>query len=186
MKHIDLYCHSSAGKESFLKFCTKSKSWLEDGRPRELHSLPLTKWVVLTTGIKEYHCCLTETKMRVVKRMILPSYMMFFVAMVVSMATAWPSLMSFAMYGLFTAIFLAAVVAKHFEQRHVDEIFNPSVQDVVKEMGPAVAESGWDMKLMVNRGTYFPPKPTVSFLRFTPRPVDGSESEDPTCFSKLI
>ncbi|MGK3759960.1 MAG: hypothetical protein ACI8RD_012277, partial [Bacillariaceae sp.] len=156
---------------------TREQHWLEEGRPRELASLPLATWSLLTTSIKEYQRGLRESSNRVLRRIVLPTYFIWFVCLIISMmyieggdVVDGALISSISWYGLIIVLISSVFITKYYTQKHVVEVFHPAVQTVLQELDEKLIESGYDVKLFVQNGSWsFPtPKPTISFLRLTP------------------
>jgi len=183
---VDLYVHHSRGKSIFQTNLT----WLEEGRPRRLSSLPISTWTLLTTSIKEYQTGLARYATRIYLRMIMPIYMAWFLSLFVfDLETVHRSLNYhpgyIAMYylSLIGLITLAACVACQYKQYHVDQVFLPAVQTVLTELQPKLTEAGFEVALMVETGQWFG-KPSRAFLRFRPLNTGGDgggggDLEDP-------
>lgn len=77
---------------------------------------------------------------------------------------------SISWYGLIIVLISSVFITKYYTQKHVVEVFHPAVQTVLQELDEKLIESGYDVKLFVQNGSWsFPtPKPTISFLRLTP------------------
>ncbi|MGK3738157.1 MAG: hypothetical protein ACI90V_005004 [Bacillariaceae sp.] len=175
---VDLFIHSSRGKSRFWScLSTREQHWLEEGRPRELASLPLATWSLLTTSIKEYQRGLRESSNRVLRRIVLPTYFIWFVCLIISMmyieggdVVDGALISSISWYGLIIVLISSVFITKYYTQKHVVEVFHPAVQTVLQELDEKLIESGYDVKLFVQNGSWsFPtPKPTISFLRLTP------------------
>lgn len=168
-KSVDLYIHHSRGKGIF-----SYDAWLEEGRPRELSSLNLSTWSLLTTSIKEYQLGLRQYAGRIYVRMILPIYFLWFFFLFLFGSMDYDDgddglMIMYSWFGLIVMVVVSLMASKHFQQRHVDEVFNPAVQSVLDELAPKLTECGWDVVLMVETGRWCV-KPTKSFLRFTPLP----------------
>ncbi|CAB9504340.1 expressed unknown protein [Seminavis robusta] len=167
-RSVDLYIHNSRGKGIW-----KTQAWLEEGRPRELASLNIATWSLLTTSIKDYQLGLRQAKARIYVRMVLPMYFLWLMCLMG--ATSYTTIQEADMinlitsFGLIAMIFVSLMVSSHFQQVHVDEVFNPAVQSVLQELAPKLTEAGWEVTLMTEAGSWCR-RPTVSFLRFTPLP----------------
>ena len=185
---VDLYIHSSRGKSARFWSCcsTHEQRWLEEGRPRELSSLPLATWSLLTTSIKEYQRGLRESSTRILRRIILPTYFIWFLCLIVSMmyiesgdVADGALISSLSWYGLIIVLIASIFITKYYTEKHVVEVFHPAVQTVLQELDGQLVQAGYDVKLFVQEGGWsFPtPTPTVSFLRLTPLRNDNKDAE---------
>mmetsp|Transcript_5486 Transcript_5486/g.6054 ORF Transcript_5486/g.6054 Transcript_5486/m.6054 type:complete len:227 (-) Transcript_5486:176-856(-) len=176
-KPVDLFIHSSRGKSRFWSCFSAHELWLEEGRPRDLSSLPLATWSLLTTSIKEYQRGLHELNIRIIRRFILPTYFIWFFCLMISMMyieegniTQGTLVSAISWYGLLIVLFASVFISKYYTQKHVDEIFHPAVKLVLEELDGQLMECGYEVRLFVQEGSYSCPTstPTISFLRFTP------------------
>ena len=168
-RSIDLYVYQSRGKGLW-----SNDKWLEDGRPRELSNLNLSTWSLLTTSIKEYQTGLRRHAAKIVLRMILPIYFLWFGSLfIVDLETLHgSSSVGFIMayyWCLIVLIWAAIMVGAHYKQIYVDTVFNPAVASVLEELAPKLTEAGFEVTFMVETGKRCQ-KPSKSFLRFTPLP----------------
>jgi hypothetical protein len=167
-RSVDLYIHHSRGKGIW-----SYHAWLEEGRPRELSSLNLSTWSLLTTSVKEYQLGLRQAAARVYVRMMLPMYVIWLLCTMglASYPTdATENLLSILIsFGFLGMIVVSMMVSSSFQQNYVDRVFNPAVQSVLDELEPKLTEAGYEVTLMVETGSWCV-KPTKSFLRFTPLP----------------
>ena len=170
-RNIDLYVHHSSGK--FAGLWGQDRPWLQDGRPRDLSDVSLATWSLLTTSIKEYQTGMRRYTTKIYLRMILPVYLIWVVSLFfVSLEGVHQSEEVFivAYYFIFVAIVVfAAMVAAHYKQKHVDEVFNPAVQTVIEELQDKLNECGYEVVFMVETGSWCQ-KASLGFLRFTPLP----------------
>jgi hypothetical protein len=184
---LDLYIHSSRGKSRFWScLSTHEQLWLEEGRPRELSSLPLATWSLLTTSIKEYQRGLRECSNRILRRIILPAYFIWFLCIILSTMYIEAGsvddgvlISSLSWYGLIIVLISSIFITKYYTQKHVVEVFHPAVQTVLQELDEQLIQSGYDVKLFVQDGSWScpTPKPTVSFLRLTPLRNENKDAE---------
>ena len=165
-RSIDLYVYNSRGKGLW-----SNDAWLEEGRPRELSSLNLATWSLLTTSIREYQTGLRRYTAKIALRMILPIYFLWFMSLFVvdleGVHSMDPVFIVAYYFSLIAMICLSFMVAAYFKQQHVDEVFNPAVQAVLQELNPKLLEAGYEVVLMVETGAWCQ-KPTKAFLRFSP------------------
>jgi len=184
-QHIDLFIfNAKRGKARFCEsWCSKSEAWLEEGRPRELSSLPLATWSLLTTSVKEYQRGLHEVRLRILRRIMLPTYLAWTIALVWLLAAYDEGnevegnfISAFSFFGLFLAILASVFVARRYTQNHAEEVFHPSIQTVLQELDRPLTEAGFEVRLMVEVSDGGG-KPVVSFLRFTPLRNDDKDAE---------
>jgi len=181
---IDLFIYNSKRGKSRLCDCWSSnpEMWLEEGRPRELSSLPLATWSLLTTSVKEYQRGLREVSLRILRRIMLPAYFGWLLALIWSGAAYGDGkeekgniVSAIAFFGLFFSIFASVFVVRHFTFRHARDIFHPSIQTVLQELDGALVAAGFEVRLMVEENSFG--NPVVSFLRFTPLRDDDRDAE---------
>lgn len=168
---VDLLVHHSRGRSIFTSVVRVA--WLGEGRPRELSSVKLATWSLLTTSIQEYQRGLREHSMRIVRRGILPIYVVWVLGLYVLMMNGFDVVgqvvLDFYWYGLLFILVASVMVSKHYTQQHVDRVFHPAVQTVLQELDQPLRDSGYSVTLMVDNGSWFPViKETRSFLRFEP------------------
>lgn len=175
-RSVDLYVYSSRGKGLWT-----NDAWLEEGRPRELSSLPLATWSLLTTSVREYQTGVRRYSAKIALRMILPIYVLWFGSLFIfdlegvhGMEAHFIALYYFTLMAL---VFVAIMIASHFKQQHVDETFHPSVQEVLQELNPKLMEAGYEVQYMVEHGSWCR-KPTKAFLRFAPLPDEEARSRN--------
>jgi hypothetical protein len=166
---VDLHVYNSGGRGLW-----SNDAWLEEGRPRELSRLNLATWSLLTTSIREYQTGVRRYQAKMVLRMILPIYALWFGSLFIvdlegvhTMDAHW--IVSYYMT-LIALIIAAGMFASHLRQKHVEQNFHPAVQSVLQELNPKLIEAGFEVQYMVQEGQWFPRKPSKSFLRFTPLP----------------
>lgn len=184
-KPVDLFIFNANSGKSRLFDCWSSnpRAWLEEGRPRELSSLPLATWSLLTTSVKEYQRGLREVYLRVLRRIMLPTYIAWIIALVGSGAAYGNGneqegnlISALAGLGFFLTICASIFVVRHFLQKHAEEVFHPSIHTVLQELDRPLAEAGFEVRLMID-GENINGKPLVSFLRFTPLRDDDKDAE---------
>jgi hypothetical protein len=176
-RSVDLYIHHSRGKGIW-----SYHAWLEEGRPRELASLNLATWSLLTTSVKEYQLGLRQAASRVYVRMVLPMYVIWLLStfgLAFFPTGGTEILMSIVIpFGFLAMVVVSVMVSSCFQQNYVDRVFNPAVQSVLDELEPKLTEAGFEVTLMVETGAWCV-KPTKSFLRFTPLPdVEKAASQE--------
>ena len=146
---------------------------MEEARPRELSSLNLSTWSLLTTSIREYQTGMRRHAAKIVLRMIVPIYVLWFASLFIvdleSVHTADLAWIFVYYFGLIVMVYLAIMVGAHYKQKHVDEVFNPAVSTVLEELAPKLTEAGWEVVFMVETGRWCQ-KPSKSFLRFNRLP----------------
>jgi hypothetical protein len=166
-RSVDLFIHHSRGKGIW-----SYNAWLEEGRPRELASLNLATWSLLTTSVKEYQLGLRQAAARVYVRMVLPMYVVWIMCTIglTSNSSVTEDLISVVItFGFLGMIVASLMVSSCYQQQYVDQVFNPAVQSVLDELEPKLTEAGYEVTLMVETGAWCV-KPTKAFLRFTPLP----------------
>ena len=188
---VDLFIYNvKRGKQRLWSCCLQHEAWLEEGRPRELSSLPLATWSLLTTSVKEYQRGLRELNLRILRRILLPAYLLWIVALLMSTSAYNEGnqeegnlLSTLNLWGLVLTVFASGFIARHFTQKHAEEVFHPSIQTVLQELDRPLTESGFEVRLMIENsdGSWLPPsgksKPMVSFLRFTPLRDEDKDAE---------
>ena len=181
---VDLFIYNSNRGKTRLFGCLsdKKESWLEEGRPRELSSLPLATWSLLTTSIKEYQRGLREVHLRTLRRILLPTYFLWVAALFWSGAAYGEGknkegnfISILAAYGFFFMLFASIFVVRYFTQKHAQDIFHPSIQTVLQELERPLLDAGFEVRLMVEGNSTG--KPVVSFLRFSPVRDDDRAAE---------
>mmetsp|Transcript_29929 Transcript_29929/g.64075 ORF Transcript_29929/g.64075 Transcript_29929/m.64075 type:complete len:227 (-) Transcript_29929:453-1133(-) len=171
---------------------SEPEAWLGDGRPRELSSLPLATWSLLTTSVKEYQSALLEVQRRIIRRLLIPIYIIWAAALV-SSSQAYgavnPEKANNAMLLInlcfLLALFGTVLIARHFTQNHAKDVFQPGVDSVLRELDRPLAESGFDVKLVsgANGGDG---KPSSFVLRFTPLRDEDKNAEATAAFENSV
>jgi len=124
---VDLFVFNAKRGKSRLFECwsSKSEAWLEEGRPRELSSLPLATWSLLTTSVKEYQRGLREVNLRILRRIMLPTYVAWIIALMLSGSAYGKGNMDegsfisiLAGFGFFPTIFASVFFVRYYTQKH--------------------------------------------------------------------
>ena len=182
---VDLFIFNAKRGKSRMFDCwsSKSESWLEEGRPRELSSLPLATWSLLTTSVKEYQRGLRDMNLRIMRRIMIPTYIIWFLVLIGS-GTAYGNgnrgkgdlISVMGWIGCCVTLVASVFVLRYYTQKHAQEVFHPSIQIVLQELGTPLSSAGFDVRLMVEEDK-IGGKPVVSFLRFTPLRDDDKAAE---------
>jgi hypothetical protein len=172
-------------------FCCSSPLWphreIDLARPRELASVPLDTWSKLVTRIKEQRNCkfLGQRWIRILL------WILYFVVIIYSTTemvffffyidTVELIMLCIDWISFAFLLVTACIVSNHLEQKHLDEIFLPSVRSVLSEVNNPLAVSGYEAKLIraannqqstTNATGFFPFQPEIWLLRFTVLPND--------------
>lgn len=139
------------------------------GRPRELSSLSLSTWSLLTTSIREYQRGQRQYAAKVYLRMILPVYIVWVVSLFVDIGLESPAFFIMGYLFLIIMIGVSFFVAAHYRQQQVNEVFHPAVSTVIEELTPQLTATGYEVVYMVDPGSGCR-QPAKAFLRFTPIP----------------
>jgi len=159
-RSIDLYVYHSRGKGIWRR---NDDKWLEEGRPRELSALTLSTWSLLSTSIRDYQTGLQQYLGRLLTRMLLPLYVVWFGSLFL---VNLEFVLGYYLI-LLLALSLIIIVSSYYKQKYVDEVFNPAVATVVEELATKLLEAGFEVQFMVETGEWFK-RPSRSFLRFNP------------------
>jgi len=134
-------------------------------RPSELAAVPLETWSKLATRIKEQRNCqfLGQIWVRTLWWMIFLTFVFYFLVVLL------PETVEALLYIIFDGSFLleeefwllmlcwigyaslfvaCGIVSNHLEQKHLDEIFLPSVRGVLSEVSDRLAVSGYEAELL--------------------------------------
>jgi hypothetical protein len=134
-------------------------------RPSELAAVPLETWSKLATRIKEQRKCqfLGQIWVRILWWTIFLAFIFSF--LVVLLPATVEMLLYIIFHGSFileeeffffvlswigyASLFVACcIVSNHLEQKHIDEIFLPSVRGVLSEISVPLAVSGYEAELL--------------------------------------
>jgi len=194
---FDLCIYASLGMSELCRNCLSTLSSQREivdlARPRELVSVPLDTWSKLVTRIKEQRNCKFMGQ-RWIKIIYWITFigLAFYLGMVLT-----PLMVESVIYGGYLGIVIYLIIAwissffllvsvcivyNHLEQKHLEEIFLPSVRGVLSEVKTPLAASGYEAELFyaatsmhqspTNATIFSPFQPEIWLLRFTVLPND--------------
>ena len=136
-------------------------------RPIELASVPLGTWSTLATRIKEHRNCkfMGQRWVKVLWWIIFVGFVVMFWRFLIYPLARLAYFSIYLHYGVrFTHLWLIAwisnwiryilvlvatyIVSNHLEQKHIHEVFLPSVRNVLAEIGDPLAVAGYEVQLL--------------------------------------
>lgn len=191
---IDLYLYHSKGN----RLLWSNDQWLEEGRPRELATLNLATWSLLTTSIKQYQTGLRRNSAKIAIRLLVPIYFVWLLSIIfldssygINFTESEP-FMILLFYGSFILyIFGALMYSRKYRNQYAIEHFHPAIETVLTELQQSLLDTGYQVEYIVqqqesNNNTsnsfwwlWCCQPPSKGFLRFIPLP-DQEVGKDAT------
>jgi hypothetical protein len=145
----------------------------ENGRPRELSSISLATWSLLSTSIKDYILGLYKSIAKYLIAYVFVIYIQMFVVAFNDSFYENPAWIVVVYWVVVALLFIPGIATLHsFLYKHCATDFHESVQSVVQELRPAIIEAGFEVDYIVEDGSCFPVlcfgKNYRSTLRFIP------------------
>lgn len=196
---FDLCIYASLGMSELCRNCSSTLSSQREivdlARPRELVSVPLETWSKLVTRIKEQRNCkfMGQRWIKIIYWIIFIGSA-FYLGMILTPLTVESVIyggdlgIDYFLYliivwiGNFFLLVSFCLVYNHLEQKHLEEIFLPSVRGVLSEVKTPLAASGYEAELVdtatsrhqspTNPSIFSSFQPEIWLLRFTLLPND--------------
>jgi hypothetical protein len=75
-------------------------------------------------------------------------------------------------------LYLGLVLSSYYRSKHLSQVFQPAVELVLQELQPQLQQAGYTVDLVIENGSWCPPRWAKAFLRFTPiRDEEGATTK---------
>ena len=143
-EHVDILISLTIMNISFEEARISKIRILYEDRPKELSSLPLATWSLLTERVKKY----LDGWLKLKPVQIL--YLISFVCALIYLAfVAVTGSSNDVPFGVVLTVILMVLVMKHYREKYLKEDFHPLVQSLLEELGPSFTEAGFKVTLMM-------------------------------------